>query len=48
VLCDEVFGEENFVANVIWEKKYTISNDAIAHTRPVLIIDEPHLFNYRY
>lgn len=28
VLCDEVFGRDNFVANVIWEKKYTISNDA--------------------
>ncbi|MFJ5717288.1 site-specific DNA-methyltransferase [Neobacillus sp. NPDC093127] len=28
VLCDEVFGRKNFVANVIWEKKYTLSNDA--------------------
>jgi len=28
VLCDEVFGRENFVANVIWQKKYTIANDA--------------------
>lgn len=27
-LCDEIFGEENFVANVIWQKKYTRSNDA--------------------
>jgi adenine-specific DNA-methyltransferase len=27
-ICDEVFGEENFVANVIWEKKYTRANDA--------------------
>lgn len=27
-LCDEVFGDENFVANVIWEKKYAPSNDA--------------------
>jgi len=26
--CDEIFGEENFIANVIWEKKYTRSNDA--------------------
>ncbi|MBL8080467.1 MAG: site-specific DNA-methyltransferase [Anaerolineales bacterium] len=25
---DEIFGEENFIANVIWEKKYTRSNDA--------------------
>jgi adenine-specific DNA-methyltransferase len=28
VLCDEVFGRKNFVNNVIWEKKYTIANDA--------------------
>jgi adenine-specific DNA-methyltransferase len=27
-LCDEVFGEENFISNVIWEKKYTVANDA--------------------
>lgn len=28
VLIDEIFGRENFVANVIWEKKYAPSNDA--------------------
>ena len=28
LLCDEVFGEENFVANIIWEKKFAPSNDA--------------------
>jgi adenine-specific DNA-methyltransferase len=28
VLCDEVFGRSNFVANVIWQKKYAPSNDA--------------------
>lgn len=28
VLCDEVFGRGNFVANVIWEKKHTRANDA--------------------
>lgn len=27
-LMDEIFGEENFVANIIWQKKYTQSNDA--------------------
>lgn len=26
-LCTEVFGEENFVANVVWQKKYAVSND---------------------
>lgn len=27
-LMDEIFGRENFVANVIWEKKYSPQNDA--------------------
>lgn len=27
-ICDEIFGESNFVAQLIWEKKYTVSNDA--------------------
>ena len=27
-VCDEIFGEGNFVANLIWEKKYTVANDA--------------------
>ena len=29
VLCDEVFGRRNFVSNVIWQKKYAPSNDAL-------------------
>lgn len=28
VIMDEVFGRKNFVANVIWEKKYSPQNDA--------------------
>jgi adenine-specific DNA-methyltransferase len=28
MLCDEIFGEDNFIANIIWQKKYTQSNDA--------------------
>jgi len=28
VLCDEIFGRKNFVANVIWEKKFSPQNDA--------------------
>ena len=28
VLCDEIFGRENFVSNVIWEKKFSPQNDA--------------------
>lgn len=28
LLCDEIFGDENFVANVIWEKKFSPQNDS--------------------
>nr|WP_215728781.1 site-specific DNA-methyltransferase [Campylobacter vulpis] len=28
ILCDELFGEENFISNVIWEKKFSPQNDA--------------------
>src|SRR6266480_3893581 len=28
VICDEIFGRENFVANAVWQKKYTVANDA--------------------
>ena len=27
LLCDEVFGQENFVANALWQKKYSAAND---------------------
>lgn len=28
VLCDEIFGRDNFVANIIWKKKFSPQNDA--------------------
>ncbi len=28
LLCDEVFGEDNFIQDLIWQNKYTVSNDA--------------------
>lgn len=28
VLCDEVFGRNNFITNALWQKKYTVANDA--------------------
>ncbi|MBY7735000.1 site-specific DNA-methyltransferase [Francisella philomiragia] len=28
IICDEIFGEENFVADIIWEKKFSPQNDA--------------------
>jgi len=29
VICDEIFGRANFVATIIWQKKYTQANDAV-------------------
>ncbi|MGF1532683.1 MAG: site-specific DNA-methyltransferase [Bernardetiaceae bacterium] len=28
LLCNEIFGEENYVATIVWEKKYAPANDA--------------------
>ncbi len=28
LLCDKIFGEENFVANLIWQKKFSPQNDS--------------------
>jgi adenine-specific DNA-methyltransferase len=28
-MLDEIFGEDNFVANISWQKKYSVSNNAI-------------------
>ncbi len=28
MLLDEIFGEPNFIANIVWEKKYSRTNDA--------------------
>lgn len=28
VLCDELFGRDNFIGNIIWEKKFSPQNDA--------------------
>ena len=28
LMCDDIFGQENFVANVIWQKKYSTKADS--------------------
>jgi adenine-specific DNA-methyltransferase len=28
ILCDDIFNRENFVSNIVWQKKYAASNDA--------------------
>ena len=32
LLCDEIFGEKNFVSSIVWQNKYTVSNDKIGIT----------------
>ncbi|HDO7890053.1 site-specific DNA-methyltransferase [Legionella pneumophila serogroup 1] len=27
-ICNEIFGEDNFVSNIVWQKKYAATNDA--------------------
>lgn len=29
VMCDEIFGRQNFIANVVWQKKYSPQNNAV-------------------
>jgi adenine-specific DNA-methyltransferase len=39
-MCDDIFGEENFVANVAWQKKYAVSNNykGVASVRDFVLI----------
>ena len=41
VLCDEMFGRQNFVANVVWQKIHSIKNDA-KH----ISINHDHIFTF--
>ena len=41
-ILDEVFGEQNFLANVVWQKKYSVSND-----HPGIADMHDHLLVYR-
>ena len=40
-ICNEVFGEENFISNVIWQKKYARQNDS-----KTLSISHDHILLY--
>ncbi|PJJ96698.1 site-specific DNA-methyltransferase [Lysobacteraceae bacterium NML91-0213] len=42
IICDDVFGEENFVANVVWQKKYAVANDD-----PGIGVMHDHVLVYR-
>jgi adenine-specific DNA-methyltransferase len=40
VLCDEIFGRKNFISTIIWEKKYSPSNDTkyISNTHDYILV----------
>ena len=40
VMCDEIFGRKHFVCNVIWQKKYTVANDARWFSEKEIINEE--------
>lgn len=42
LICDEIYGEENFVANVVWQKKYAVANDD-----PGIGVMHDHVLVYR-
>ena len=42
VAADEVFGEENFAAHILWQKKYAVSNDD-----PGIGVMHDHILMYR-
>jgi adenine-specific DNA-methyltransferase len=50
VLCDDIFGKENFVANVIWEKVYSPRMDAeefsVSHDH-ILVYSKSEAFRVR-
>ena len=44
VLCDEVFGRANFVSNVVWQNRYSRSNDAslsLSHNSILVYAQQP-------
>ena len=49
LLMDEIFGAKNFVTNIIWQKKYTQSNDAryFSDTHDFLVVYAKQLENFK-
>ncbi len=47
-ICDEVFGESNFVANVVWQKKYGPANDSttISPTHDHIVVYAKSVLNW--
>lgn len=49
VLCDEIFGRQNFVCNVIWQKKFSPSNDAkwLSDNHDFILVYAKNKINWR-
>ncbi len=49
-ICDEVFGEENFVSNMIWQKKNSPQNDAktISSNHDHILLYSKSVNNYKF
>lgn len=47
-ICDEVFGEDNFVAQLIWERAYSPKNDAkyISNSHDYVLMIARHVDNF--
>ncbi|MFA5624072.1 MAG: site-specific DNA-methyltransferase [Bradymonadales bacterium] len=46
--CDEIFGERNFVANIVWQKKYATTNDVKGLSNlhdHIIVYQKTNLFN---
>lgn len=47
-LCDEIFGEDNFISNIIWNSRKSVSNDAIIslnHNNTLVYSKNTSVFN---
>ncbi|MHC1780437.1 MAG: site-specific DNA-methyltransferase [Bacteroidales bacterium] len=47
-VCDEIFGEVNFVANIVWQKKYAATNDSKGFSTThdhIIVYQKSDLFN---
>ncbi len=50
LLCDEIFGENNFVSNIIWNSRKSVSNDAIVslnHNHTLVYTNDIYLLQKR-
>ncbi len=49
LLCDDVFGEENFVAELVWERAYSPKNDAkfISNSHDYVLVYSKSIDNFK-